>query len=1157
MSSRKKSLHIDYPTAGANVSSRGLDAILARLSALNSPLKAAPPPQSQQSSIFSFAPQALGAKTTAVDISQLPLVDPGPSANVMVGTRTGIPNPTQVVVMLLFIGLCATCEHTLNIVKTWFNRANILRDRHGGKNQLEVILVSASRRVENFVSIVQSITNPFYAIPFGSETHHKLLDDFGVTLTDEDALFEPRLVVLEWLGARYHPDPVSPAIPATECRSIRNPIGFIADMHLPPLVAPIDHSEPETRPLITPPPSEELPPADYDYRYLSDDSKYPPIRRVQKVREHCSFYFDEIRDNLFDLRGNVDAQERYISSIRTVMTRICAAPSVRFDDVEKTDQYNRAIEVIRQGVGGVHLLELIGAGRAKRGSSGRIRDEAVPRIDCNYFVYFYMRWHDSFTLFKADLVEYKRHYLSEHRHGRKRPPTFPYINVNADPSRPMYLIRIYYRTSSWTAVRDDFPASIHELRDLVSLKVMNVEMSTARLFSDDLNPMLPEAIFCDGITDSRGSLSYSSLSEIAEHLEAAQTDSGMKKIRIVVMGHRKLLPGEPVRYHSKPVHDKAKLLDQVSHLFEDISGVEMESLWLKQTFKIMSVVVKLAELDELQEQILRRIPVQKLHMKAANSVIKKREEFQKRELPSPQPTLLSVSPPSGGGLSSSFPPPGLSSGWTLSQRAEWDRINYDEELLLELTSWFADKFFSWIPPSIGCQKPEKSCGKNMYLIRTQLGMLDVDDFGQAIEHPLLQPHLIEEFVCGNRQCRHVFRLNRPLQDLNRIIDFPQGRCSEHAKAFHLAVRALGFDARILVGRFRPRESFRDDDPRARKLGSSSDHAWNEVFIDARQEWIPIDPSASETGSAEGGSLGVPKAMRFGHTDMFDHSEFRPYIVASISKEDALILTEKYATDAADVEYARSIWDKSHTGAEVEAVSRIMAMYDRGSDGDDPSQEFRLQRTIHVARLERSLLDRKRREKNIQPRIGKGELVPGPSNMDLRIIGGEIPRYNLRMASTIFHTYDILMRFDHVPMFVCQVDVTRHESIVISIAFGYCLNHKPEEVQQFGPSNSDEMPYTRPTIGETRTVKISPDDWIVCVDTEYNADRLLAEFVPVLASQAPVDEAATVARDNFSKPIVGFYGSHADNDRAGIDFVGFYELYGRSTLHKRSNSGTSL
>ena len=1103
-------------------SSRVLDTFMARLTAVNSP--------SRQSSVHhrhsSYAFPRAGASPSvaareSVDLATLALVNPGTTANVQVADRIGLPDATQVVVTLLFIGFCAACETTLDMMKTWFNRVNINQPR----NQLEVILISASKKMERFVSIVQSATNPFYAVPFGSEQHRKLLSDFGVSSTDEDPSFEPRLVFLEWLGARSQP------APATECRAIRNPIGFVDDLHLEPLIHPINHAEPELRRLLNRPDGEQSPPRGYDSSFLASIVQYPPIDRVKSARELCSYYYNEIRDNLYDLRGFTQFnQQKYIRSLGDVVSRICHEPGDRsyFEDAKQLESYNIAIEVIRQGVGGVHILDLIGAGKARLGSTGRLMNEETARIDCKYFQAFYQGW------------------VSRIPYGGP----IPVIKTEADPRRKIYLIRIYYRTSSWSAIRDDFPPTINDLRRLVEMKAMNVEMGTARLFSSTLNPMMPQEIFSHGITAARGSLSYGSLEEIQEQLAAAPIENGMRKIRIVVMGPRKRLPGDPVRYYSKPIRDKEPLLEQTSKVYSEISALEMETMWLHEVFKIYSVIVKLAELDELQEEMLSRIPVQDLHIQAANNVIRKRTALQRETSDSRAgggaglfgASGLSTSPQS----LSSFPPPGLTSR-SLTERAKWDRISYEEELLRVVTAWFADEFFSWLPTCIACQHPDNPCPRsNMYLVRTRMGERQADDFGQAIEHPILKPYVIEDFVCST--CRYPYNWFRPLQDLRRIIDFPQGRCAEHAKAFHLTLRALGFDARIAVGRFRPWESFRRDDPRSRKWGQESDHSWNEVYLESRREWIPIDPSASDSGTPEAGYLGVLKSKRFDNTNMFAESEYRPFFVATISKENAQIVSEKYLQDAADVEYAKSIWDKTRTATEVASVDRIMAENDNLDEHDD----IRHQRTKHVAQLERSQLDFKLRENRILPRIGRGDFAPGPSSMEIRILGGEIPHCTSRTGSSLFHTYDTLMRFDHSPFYVCRVDVTKKAELVVYVAFGYCLVHTPDDVVDIASNLG--MPNLEPLGGDTVSTRIPITDWIISIHVEFNEQGLLSEFVPELASQAPVpDERGPLPRDNFSRPIVGFYGSRIDKDSLGIDFIGFYQLFGG---RKRSNSGSS-
>lgn len=1019
-----------------------------------------------------------------IDLSRIELVNPGPDTNVLAAARTGIPSPAHAVTILLFIGICKTCDFVLNMLKTWFNRANIASE----KNQLEVILVSAHKRVSDFQALVADVTNPFFAVPFGSEMHEKLLKDFDVESLDDPSKGEPRIAFLEWIGARYHPGP------AVECETIRYPQGYIADMNLTPLVGKIDFSKMESRRLVEKP-EISLPKEFQESYYHADDEAYMPISGVQAVRDYCSFYFTEIRDNLFDLRSDQAMQKKYLQAMHRVANRICATDVTE----DGLDLYNAAIEDIRRSVGSVHLLELLGAGKAKEGwLSGRLHKEPHPRINCNFFPFFF------------------KHALRQFAPDR--------IKTSALPGKPMFMIRIYYRTSTWTAVRDRFPSSIHELRQLVGKKVINVELDTARLFSDDL---------------SRGALFYTKLQDIASHLDRAPVDHGMTKIRIIVMGNRKLIPGADVLRYVAPARNKEQLYDQTAKMVTAIGRAGLDP-FVQETLKISAAVAKLSELEETQDHMLRLIPVQRLHMDAAKEVIRKRDDLTKK---TNSMTPVETESSQGLRISTSFdrssmsqsPPWDKTMSEKLARMQEWDRISYDEELLKQLVDWFSTEFFSWLSPTVPCQHGT-ACKDAMYLMHTAMRRQDKDAQGHLIEHDVLKPYLIECYICNSCLANH--RILRPLQDIARIVNFPKGRCAEHGKAFHLAARALGFESRIVTGRFRPRETYADSDPRSRSLTGSESHTWNEIFLENRKEWIPVDVSANPSAQSESGWLGVPETHRYDHLDMFSASEFRIFFAVAVNKDSALIVTERYATEPADLEYAHSIQNGQEVIAQVQLASKNIAETDVNRDTESVSK-LRTQIAYHRAVVERLSLDNRSYSSmtSINPSVGVGSIVPGPSGANILIVGSEIPNWRARRPESLFHTYNHIMRFDHIAFTVCRVEVYKEGELVSDIRFGYCIYGKREPISYasthetyFGLTHEAEnQPFF--------AVNIDPSDWILDMVSRFDDAGLLVDIRPKLASDIGA------VRDGFSSPIIGFYGGRRSLESPGIDFIGLYQIKG--------------
>lgn len=127
--------------------------------------------------------------------------------------------------------------------------------------------------------------------------------------------------------------------------------------------------------------------------------------------------------------------------------------------------------------------------------------------------------------------------------------------------------------------------------------------------------------------------------------------------------------------------------------------------------------------------------------------------------------------------------------------------DYQDNLLPILTQWYANEFFGWFtPPS--CEKCD----------------------GQLINHETgVNPEglQVETYKCTNSApCNYTFDFIRH-NDPAILLRTRKGRCGEWANCFLLILRAMDYDARIVL--------------------DTTDHVWNEVWSESKQRWIHVDP----------------------------------------------------------------------------------------------------------------------------------------------------------------------------------------------------------------------------------------------------------------------------------------------------------------------------
>lgn len=1082
----------------------------------------------------SALPLALGAlgiafpevplvEAPGVDLSTLPLLSP----NIMETTPIiGVPDALSVVVMLLFVGSqCVDCERVLSLLWTFFQHANAF------EHQVEIILVSAHRTAGEFRRVLFNLRNPFFAVPYDSPVRERLLRDFNVDYA-ADGSFEAKLVFLEWLGARNQA--AVPTFVARQCHTIRNTTGFVAELHLPEIRLPVSVKTRRT--------SFKIPrPAEYlSTTVVSNDNHFPPVDRVQTIREHCSFFFEDLRDTLHGMKRGAVSIERlavrqwkFVQALAYVTDRLtAAAPDA---SMKALAVYNHMYERVKGAMSNERLLVAMGATPIVGASSGRMREP--PVMDLGYFQTFLARLH-------LRLVPFMR---SEYV------VPFPALKTHAVEA-PMYEIVLQFHTRRWVAVRDRFPATSAELRDIFTTKIFGDKYfngANIRMFSEELNPHVADvADECDlnpeGLTSERGgSVRYDSLSEIQPQLDAAREKSANRQlVRINVVA---ICPMS--RFAGKPATDKEAVMSKIEEMLAAAAKIEFaESPWLREAMLSAAIVAKLAELDPYQEEMLRRVNVPELHAAAMQDLYTyaAEEEALRQRLIVPA-TVVEGPAPSGGDSTPEIPmegsfkrthPRSLSEGESLP---DGTRLEYPEALLRQMVKWFNEKYFTWLPGLLNCvSDPRGSCPGLMQMQLTRLNKnQETDDMGRAIEPGLFRAYITERFKC--RRCQHMYTLLRPVHDLMRIIEFPQGRCGEHGKAFALFARAMGFDARIVVGKFRER------DP-SQSIGffgaGDTDHLWNEVFIEERGEWVHVDVTASDDVDVSTGSLGIPKSKRYNSPDAFVKSAGSLLIAAAVCKDSAALVTAKYLDSSADALYAAHQQDDAVIRTDVEALSRVISETSINEPTNEPIVEdigfMRQQYVRQRDEVERVQLDGKFWVQGA-PKVGLGsETVRGPGGIQLFVVGGAIADWASRLRHSLFQSYDALMSMDSMMSWrVCRVEVAKVGGLVARVLFRYCVGGEAEPStwsvteDDFGLEEEDLPPLAADAV--VTTTVIPRGDWIALVDTNYNVEGLLSDFTLLLGS-----EMAGHGDDGIvPRSVVGFYGARKHPARIGFDFMGFY------------------
>lgn len=1068
-----------------------------------------------------------------VSLSTLPLVSPG------LDRYVGVQNLASVVVLLLFVGSnCGACEEYYKTLFNFYHRVNSI------VQQVEVIIVSGHKNSPELMRLVSRISNPFPAVAYNSEVRLALLRKFGLPDTTEYDSFEPKIHIMEWMGAYARgAEPTEAAV----CHVVRDAFANIAALAMPALAKKPGMKAKGTSWLKSAV-NEEIPEAhraSYD-KLLSNDPAYAPLDKIQSIRERCNFIYAEMRDTLYQLRMHPYEQSTYIKSLGVIASRMTPSPHRQGSHVPQ-EKYLAAIRELTRLSLNTRILDLIGAPRSSEPGG----EKASPRVNTDFLKHLLQR-------------QYAR--LQPILEDPRRPTgLFPRLSLKAIPGAPVYHIKLYYRSRDWSAVREAFPRSTAELLELVGEKIKDVNIDVAKVFSDDLNPRSIfsgwENCLSRGITQTTGSLQYSSFEDIQPQLSALFRENeatGLVKIRIVVIDTQTRLNAV------KPATDKAFVMSQIRAMqvqAEKENAVEFSFL---RSLLSGAIVMKLIELDEYQEQVLRRIPVVSLHFQAVQDVLAFRTQYEFGTSTPPLGPTTAASM-SGSDVVSTGSSPLSSIDEALFRRSllgrsgsvggsdsggesgrethmKTPKLAYQEALLKRLVQWFTTDFYDWLPDEIGCMRDvEPRCMGNMDVC---LGGCEPnrpqDDNGRDITEPVLRNYLFDEYFC--QSCGYQYRIYRPVHDVVKMVEYTQGRCGEHGKAFALAARSLGFDVRLIIGQFKEKKS-----DGSMFSFPQTDHLWNEVFIEAdpnvvddEGRWVHVDVSADDRIDVRTGGMGIPAELGYDHPEVYDSSVCAHKLLsaAAVGRGFVSWVLDKYVTSGESLKYAQTHNPPEFLLDDMAVLSGVIADFPV-NPGHSSKNAF----LHHLEHAEAAAIATLHAGDLTEPKYGRGQLFKGPANTVLEVIGGEIPEWAMRPKQTLFSSYDLLMRMDgRIKWRVCRVDVFKAQGIVTEVRFGYCSPIQTDPTRYSSSMDSfaigvagleDEAAPRAPD----RRFVVPKGDTVGFIHVEFNADggqNRLTNVEVQLQSEMGV-------QPGMGTPFMGFYGARASDHKPGIEFIGFYVI----------------
>ncbi|KAK3932966.1 Peptide-N(4)-(N-acetyl-beta-glucosaminyl)asparagine amidase [Frankliniella fusca] len=174
-----------------------------------------------------------------------------------------------------------------------------------------------------------------------------------------------------------------------------------------------------------------------------------------------------------------------------------------------------------------------------------------------------------------------------------------------------------------------------------------------------------------------------------------------------------------------------------------------------------------------------------------------------------------------------------------------------ELILVQLLSWFKEKFFTWVndPPCHFCSGKTK--------------------FRRTDTRDTLRVEVYECALCFQETefPRHV--------DPLKLLETRRGRCGEWGRCFTFLCLSLGWDSRLVI--------------------DETDHVWTEVFITSQSRWVHCDPCENAFDSPLMYELGWKKKLTY---------------ILAYSPDDLQDVTWRYSANHKEVLKRRNICKES-------------------------------------------------------------------------------------------------------------------------------------------------------------------------------------------------------------------------------------------------------
>lgn len=272
--------------------------------------------------------------------------------------------------------------------------------------------------------------------------------------------------------------------------------------------------------------------------------------------------------------------------------------------------------------------------------------------------------------------------------------------------------------------------------------------------------------------------------------------------------------------------------------------------------------------------------------------------------------------------------------------------NFEDNLLPILTDWFSKDFFQWFTAP-NCER----CNEELKYHDKSINR---------------EGNPVEIYKCQSDNCEYSFDFIRH-NDPAILLITKTGRCGEWANCFMLILTALDYEARLVL--------------------DTTDHVWNEVWSEAQQRWIHVDPCEAIVDAPLLYELGWSKNLE--------------YCIA-FGQHEALDVTRRYTTDFEAAKVRRDSCDESWleqyldqiTGDLLEGVSQEIK--DTVLDHRRRDIEF-MKQPKSVDALDRAKFQQ-RKTGTIAWRIERGEYSPSQRKLFIVTIS---PACELKEGLPIF------------------------------------------------------------------------------------------------------------------------------------------------------------